>query len=34
VTRAIAVPDTDPGADAERRYVLVDGRFDPVPPRS
>ena len=30
----ISVPDTDPGADEERRYALVDGRFDPVPPRS
>jgi hypothetical protein len=30
----ISVPDTDPGADQQRRYVLTDGRFDPVPPRS
>jgi hypothetical protein len=30
----ISVHDADPGADQERRYVLVDGRFDPVPPRS
>ncbi|MFS4505172.1 hypothetical protein ACMA46_02950 [Clavibacter sp. Sh2141] len=30
----ISVPDTDPGAGGERRYVLVDGRFDPAPPRS
>ncbi|KDP92595.1 MULTISPECIES: hypothetical protein [Clavibacter] len=30
----ISVPDTDPGADQERRFVLVDGHFDPVPPRS
>ena len=30
----ISVPDTDPGADEERRYVLVDGRFDRVPPGS
>ncbi|RII93638.1 hypothetical protein [Clavibacter californiensis] len=30
----ISVPDTDPGADQERRFVLVDGQFDPVPPRS
>jgi hypothetical protein len=29
----ISVHDADPGADEERRYVLVDGRFDPVPPR-
>ena len=30
----ISVHDMDPGADQERRYVLVDGRFDAVPPRS
>jgi hypothetical protein len=30
----ISVPDTDPGADQERRFVLTDGRFNPVPPRS
>ncbi|MBM7389797.1 hypothetical protein JOE37_002791 [Clavibacter michiganensis] len=28
----ISVPDTDPGADQARRYVLVGGRFDPVLP--
>lgn len=30
----ISVPNTDPDSDEERRYVLVDGRFDRVPPRS